>query len=128
MNTYASKNLESFLDFIRESKSLYKQAEMNEQEANDETQDILHKIELENMKYHKLAQNAKILKEIRKKRRDAKDTMTQLQPVNDWSETNSHIIKDLERLLGAARKAEKNTENRIYTCRTDTPTERTTTK
>lgn len=36
-----------------------------------------------------------------------------------WSEGNARTLKSLEQMLGAVRKAEKATQNRLYTDRTD---------
>ena len=60
---------------------------------------------------------SKELREVRQRRRAAKDTMSETDPVLDWIDQNRPIIKILERLLGDVRKAEKSTANRIYTPR-----------
>lgn len=65
-----------------------------------------------------MAKLSKQLKAVRQQRRTAKDLEDQTRPVCEWADTNRQIIKGLERLLGDIRKAEKNTENRIYTPRT----------
>ncbi|WP_195985356.1 hypothetical protein [Clostridium sp. D33t1_170424_F3] len=113
-----SKGVEEFLDYIREAEQLYRISVANEQEASDATQDILHSIELEEHDYHGSARLARKLKEVRQARRAAKDLMAQALPVVEWAEANRQTIKALERLLGEVRKAEKNTENRIYTPKT----------
>ena len=110
-----SKSLETFLSFLREIEQRYHMAEADEQEANDETQDILHSLELQNHSYQEFAKLSKELKSIRKRRRVAKDTMFETAPVLEWVENNREVVKSLERLLGSVRKAEKCTENRIYT-------------
>jgi hypothetical protein len=113
-----SKGIESFLNFLRETAQLYRISEANEQEANDITQDILHSLELEEHDYHSSAKLAKELKEARKMRRAAKDLMAVTAPVLDWADANRPVIKNLEQLLGCVRKAERNTEGRVYTPRT----------
>lgn len=117
MNTQTSGKIDAFLSFLRESGRLYHIAESDEQEANGETQDILHSLELEDHDYHEYARLSKQLKAIRQRRRTAKDMMAVLLPVLEWAEENHAVIKSLERLLGAVRKEEKNTEGRIYTPR-----------
>lgn len=114
-----SENISSFLNFIRETGELYRMSEMNGQEADDATQDILHSLELEEHDTDDFARLAAKLKEVREQRRIAKDTMYQSSPVCDWADDNQRVLKDLERLLGEVRKREKNTENRIYTPRTN---------
>lgn len=114
-----SNGIEIFLDYIREMEQLYRIATMNESEANDETQDILHSLELEEHNYHDIASLGKKLKEVRQARRMAKDIMLQTYPIKEWAENNRSVIKGLEQLLGKVRKEEKNTEGRFYTPRTE---------
>ena len=115
--TNTSQSIETFLTFLRETEQQYHMAEADEQEANDATQDLLHSIELEEHDHDEYARLSEELKTIRQKRRKAKDTMSETLPVLDWVETNRAVLKSLERLLGDVRKAEKNTEGRIYTTR-----------
>lgn len=89
-----------------------------ETEAEKETQDILHAIELNDSSYHEYARLSKALKAIRQKRRVAKDKCIRLEPVVTWCNSNESLIKALEKLLGSVRKAEKSTENRMYIHRT----------
>lgn len=114
-----SKNIEQFLQALRDAESAYKMAEADEQEANAETQDLLHCLELEEHSYNEFAKLAKAMKCVRNKRRDAKNTMEECLPVLDWIDRNRDVVKSLEKLLGDCRKAEKFTQgNRIYTPRT----------
>ena len=55
-----SQGLENFLDYLRATEQQLHIAEQSEQEANDATQDILHRLEL-------------LLGEVRKQERRAKD-------------------------------------------------------
>lgn len=112
-----SQGIETFLTFLRETERRYRIAEANEQEANDETQDLLHSIELEQHDDAEFAQLSRNLQRVRQQRRTAKDTMSETIAVLDWVDANRQVIKGLEQLLGQVRKAEKNTENRIYTPR-----------
>lgn len=89
-------------------------AEADEQEANYETQDILHSLELETHTYQEYAKISKRMAVVRQKRRVAKDTICHAQPILDWAENNRNVVKSLERLLGDVRKAEKRTQNRVY--------------
>ena len=116
---FASGGIDAFLTFIRESESLYRQAEMNEQDANDQSQDLLHTIELKDCDDGKLLDIAKSFRDVRRERRGAKDAMDMLTAVKEWADANRAVIKGLEQLLGKVRKAEKNTENRIYTFKSD---------
>lgn len=114
-----SRGIENFLSYLREMEQLHSISLMNESEANDATQDILHSLELEEHNYHETAQLGKRLKEIRQSRRAAKDAIQQTYPITEWMENNRSVIKGLEQLLGKVRKEEKNTEGRFYTPRTE---------
>lgn len=111
-----SKRIEDFLNFLRQAQLDYNVALAEEKEADEETQDVLHRIELgENKGYARLC---KLLRNIRKRRRAAKDKVQVLASVVEWAEANPRTIKELERLLGSVRKAEKGLENRHYTPKT----------
>lgn len=112
-----SKAIESYLYFLRDTEQKFNMAAADEQEANDETQDILHSLELQEHDYHEFARLSKDLKAVRQKRRAAKDAMNEMTPVLAWIDDNRAVIKSMERLLGEVRKAEKLTESRIYTPR-----------
>lgn len=114
-----SKGIESFLNYIREMEQLHRISIANEQQANDETQDILHSLELGEHGYHDTAHLAAKLREVRKNRRAAKDLIAQTSPIVDWAEHNRSTIKGLEQILGKVRKEEKNANGRIYTPKTN---------
>ena len=113
-----SEQISQFLIFLRATDEISRICEVEEQEMNKQTQDILHSIELENHTYNELARMAKKLREIRQRRREAKDKRLSADLVSDWYGDNIQFIKSLERLLGDVRKAEKKIENRIYVNRT----------
>ncbi len=117
MNT--SQSLSDFLEFLRQSQQDYSIAADIETTKSKETQDILHKIELEDVKYHDYAKLGKALKSIRNERREAKNIQLQLAPLVGWIKENQNIVRGLERLLGEVRKAETNIKNAHYYPRTD---------
>lgn len=114
-----SEYISGFLDFLRESQMEYEIARTKQSEADSETQDILHRLELHDDSYHDMARLSKTLKEVRKDRRAAKDAISELDPICGWAKENARVLKSLEQLLGNVRKAEKGTQNRNYTNRTD---------
>lgn len=114
-----SEQIEKFLNFLREARQKYDIAAAEETEANNATQDLLHSLELDDNKYHDSARIALALKQIRKERREAKDKEVKLQPIVDWSAENLRVIQELEQLLGAVRKAERNSVGRRYIPKTD---------
>lgn len=115
----ASKELEQFLDFLKSAESQLDQATTGQQEAEAETQDILHALELEKHSYHEMAALSRKLAEVRQNRRQHKDNAAQLAPVVEWARGNIEVVRGLQRLLGDVRKAERSTQNRFYTPRTN---------
>ncbi len=114
-----SEYISNFLKFLKNIQTEYNIAADIEEEANKETQDILHRLELGNDTYHDMARMSKMIKGIRLKRRKAKDTKTEAEPVIRWIKENQKIIHIFELLLGDVRKAEKANENRHYANKTD---------
>ena len=115
----ASKDLERFLDFLKSAESQLDQATAGQQEAEAETQDILHSLELEKHSYHEMAALSRKLAEVRQARRQHKDIVAQLTPVVEWTRENDAAVRSLQRLLGDVRKTERSTQNRFYTPRTN---------
>ena len=113
-----SHGLEDFLDYLRETEQLLHMAEQAEQEANDATQDILHRLELVELEPEEAGQLAIRLRDVRRSRREAKDQMAQAAPIVAWLEDHRPVVKELERLLGDVRKQERRARDRIYTPRT----------
>ena len=109
-----SGHLKSFLDYIRQWEEEYSLNNSILQETDRQTQDILHKIELEKISYHEHARLNKELADIRKYRRKAKDRVIVLKPVVEYSEENRSVFNSLSQLLGTVRKEEKRLENRMY--------------
>ena len=109
-----SNGLENFLSLIREAEEINRMSCEEEQEQNNKQQDLLHYIELEHYDYHKCARLTKNLREVRRKRRIAKDNQDLVASLVEWAETNKNIIKTLERVLGESRKKERHIENRFY--------------
>lgn len=118
-NKLISSGIDEFLKYLRETESLNRISIDSEQEMNDAMQDILHSLELEKHDYHEKAQLANKIIDIRKERRDAKNSIIQTAPVVEWIHNNRRVINELEQLLGKVRKEEKNSQGRIYTPKTN---------
>lgn len=114
-----SEYISGFLDFMRESMMEYEIMRSKQADADNETQDLLHRLELHEDSYHDMARISKELKKVRQDRRKAKDALSEIEPIRQWTQENAKTLKALEQLLGAVRKAEKATQNRFYTERTD---------
>ncbi len=114
-----SEHISSFLKFLKDIQTDYNIALETEKEADRETQDILHRLELGNDSYHDMAQMSKIIKSVRLERRKAKDAKTEAEPVIRWIKESPQTVRALEQLLGEVRKVEKFNTNRHYTNKTD---------
>lgn len=113
-----STELNAFLSFLRTCEESNRLAILTENDMDCQTQDILHNIELnENSQYDYICQGF-ALRDIRRKRRKAKDIKEATAPICNWMKENRKVINDLERLLGDVRKQEKQAQNRSYTNRT----------
>lgn len=112
-----STPLEGFLEYLRDCVTNFNIAEDVESESEQLTQDILHSLELEEHDEAEYIRMAQELVDARRTRREAKDQSKINAPVVEWVKNNPAVIKTLERLLGAVRKAEQSTENRMYTPR-----------
>ena len=109
-----SDQIATFLNFARDAGGKYEMARQDEEQANLETQDILHSLEIYTHPYNQKAKLAGKLVDVRRRRRVAKDTMDVYAPIAEWVEENRAVIKSLERLLGDVRKAENIQKNRFY--------------
>lgn len=114
-----SEHIEAFLSFLRDASNQAEQATKAERETNDQTQDILHRLELYEDSYRETAQLGKLLRQVRQSRRRAKEVYERLGPVAAWCQENKSVVKSLERLLGDVRKAEERQQNRLWLPRTD---------
>lgn len=114
-----SGEISRFLDFLRSCEEINRQAAITEIDMDNRTQDILHHMELaENSQYDYICMGF-TLKDVRLKRRQAKDLKEVTQLICKFSHDYKSPIQELKQLLGAVRKAEKRTENRYYCDRTD---------
>lgn len=109
-----SEIISSFLNLLQESKQTYNFAYENQKKEEDKTQDILHKIELDNLNYKERAKLATQLAENRKERRRYKDIAEETYDLYCFAENNKKFINNLTQLLGQVRKVEKYHKDRHY--------------
>lgn len=113
-----SEHVEQFLRFLDDCDEQFRIAEVELEQVSAETQDILHRLELHDDKYHETAALAKKLREVRRRRRVAKDTKTCLEPVVVWYDGHKKEIGAMQRLLGDIRKVENRQSIRAYVPKT----------
>ena len=118
-NRSVSTHISDFMKFLREADTIYTIADVTQKEADNETQDILHAMELDSLSYHDRSRLSSALSAVRQKRRTAKDTAEIMKPVLEWKEKNRSALKSLETILGTVRTLEKDKDNRFYVKRTD---------
>lgn len=116
--------LERILNDLRDSETELSIAHTELKQCDDETQDILHDMELNSHTYHERAQLASKLVEVRQKRRVAKNTIELLQPLATWINANAKPIQQLKTVLGDMRKIDVKQANRQYYPKTSSSSER----
>lgn len=87
--------------------------------CDKKTQDLLHELELVNHSYHENARLCIELKDIRKRRRFAKETIDLLTPVVTWKNEQSGAINRLNKVIGEMRKVDEKRKNAVYYYRAD---------
>lgn len=115
-----SDKLAEILNFLHQCSVDYNYFYDKVNEEDKLTQDILHKIELGNLKYEERAKLATILQTNRMDRRFYKDRAEELAPLADFMNKpeTQKTINILKNVLGEVRKAEKSHNNRVYIPRT----------
>lgn len=114
-----SEHVAEFTAFLREAEVRKHIAEAEEKAAFDQRLDIEHRLELHDDDYRTTAQLGKLLRQVGRRRRIAKNTSEVLAPILQWAEENRKALNALDRALGAMRKIEERQENRAYASRTD---------
>ena len=110
----SSKNLEHFLNYIREMIVNYNYHNGALNVEDKRSQDLLHELELGPSKNKDRV--ATKLRKSRKERRIHKDFVEINTPIYNYfvSSEGKIVIHKLEEILGCIRKQEKYTQNRIY--------------
>lgn len=114
-----SEKLSEFLNFICQVKPEYDYYLDVQADAEAKILDLLHEIELVPHNAFDMVKIYKQLRESRKQRRLAKDSIRELTPLVTWVEDNKKEIEALKRTLGDVRKVEKMEDGRIYLYRTE---------
>ena len=116
--TTPAQRLSEFLQFARDVKARYENDQLLMDQYNDETNDMLHYIELLDLNAASGYRAYKRLSEIRRERRICKEEMEILQPLYDFFNQSNATIDEMQRILGICRKTSELIENRVYTART----------
>lgn len=86
------------------------------EEANLLTQDYLHSLELDGLKYDERAKLATQLAKCRQERRAHKDTVMILEPLVQYlgTEKGKQLVNLLREVLGKTRRVEEQMKSRVY--------------
>ena len=113
-----TKDVENILKIIGQATPDFQYANDVWRDCDEETQDILHDLEIVPHTHNERGHLAKRLAEVRKIRRNAKDDAETLAPLVDWADKNTTAINQLKETLGAMRKRDALHTNRVYFRRT----------
>lgn len=116
MNKKPSEYISEFLNFVVEAQAQYK-IYFDEVGRQDKlTQDYLHSLELDNLKYDERSKVATRLMMNRKDRRYYKNRVEELESIVQFMEDvqNKKAIDKLTQVLGQTRKIEERQKDRKY--------------
>lgn len=113
------EKLHEFIQLLQDVRREYHSAQDAEKEADAQLQDIIHHLELHDDSYHETARLGKLIRQIRRERRKAKETVELLAPVDAWANENKAVIHSLERLLGTVCHIQEAQNKRVYRPRTE---------
>lgn len=110
-----SEHISEFLNFIELVQKECNLSTDGEKKENALTQDLLHKLELENLSYSERSKVATQLKNNRRIRRKYKDKIEIYEPLIQYFNENKRVFELLKQVLGKVRKIETKHETRTYT-------------
>lgn len=116
---FGTKNIEGIVKTLTEAEDQKRLAEQELDYCDKKTQDLLHELELVEHSYHETARLSKDLKDIRMRRRVAKETIDLLTPVCEWKNEQSGAINRLNKVIGEMRKIDEKRKNAVYYYRAD---------
>ena len=119
------EELSNFLKLLEQVQKDYTWYKEEEGRLEQLQQDYLHMLELQETNYHGRAKIATNLRQCRIDRRQAKDTITLLEPMVEFlgTEKGKILVSQLQQILGSTRKAAKNAKLRKYAPRVLSPEE-----
>lgn len=112
-----SKDIKLMLDSLREVQTILNMSEQEEADCDQFTLDWMHDLELQKHDAVDFVQMAAELKQVRIRRREAKDKAYLYEPLLKWVKANQSAIKNLEVTLGEVRRREEQQRLRTYTPR-----------
>jgi len=112
-----NESFEMFRDMVREIPDRYHSNNKEITKLQEETQDLLHMIEMVNFNARDGYKLSKALKEVRKRRRELKDENQLLEPIVPLLKKYRNELNNMDKILGEIRKRERLQDVRGYRCR-----------
>ncbi len=113
------EQIRSFLSFARNAILRYEENQRMIETYQQQTQDILHKIELsENMDGPGGFRMYKLLRNVRRERRKCKNECDLLKPVYDYLQAHPEMEGQMAQIQGKCRTLKAGIDGRQYTLRT----------
>ena len=109
-----SEIIKEFLDYLQDCQAKHTYAYDNVHEQDKLSQDLLHKLELEESKAKERNSVARELQINRKDRRYYKDVVEETEPIKKYILENKKSVDTLKLVLGEIRKVENYHSNRSY--------------
>lgn len=118
---HPEETLKEFVKFLRDVKARYEFASEEAVRCEQETQDILHYVELGgDLNAMKGFKAYKTLADARRRRRICKNEMETLEPIYRYLlDTDPKLPDKLAKIQGDCRKEKDQIKARAYICRTD---------
>lgn len=111
-----SEYISEFLDFISGVQTSYNDCHEEMKKQEKLTQDYLHSLELDDLKYEERNRVATKLAMNRKDRRYFKDRVEEYEPIVKFlsEQNNMRVINQLKQVLGEVRRQENYHKDRFY--------------
>lgn len=113
-----SETMQAFLLLVQRAKEGYPAEEENVVFCDNQTQDILHELELVPHSASQIMKLAKQLSATRQERRLSKNNLELLHPIVEWANKHKNAINDLKDALAEVAIKEEALLNREYRYRT----------
>lgn len=113
-----SETMQAFLLLVQRAKEGYPAEEENVVFCDNQTQDILHELELVPHSASQIMKLAKQLSATRQERRLSKNNLELLNPIVEWANKHKNAINDLKDALAEVAIKEEALLNREYRYRT----------
>lgn len=113
-----SETMQAFLLLVQRAKEGYPAEEENVVFCDNQTQDILHELELVPHSASQIMKLAKQLFATRQERRLSKNNLELLHPIVEWANKHKNAINDLKDALAEVAIKEEALLNREYRYRT----------